>query len=67
VWMQTCAAVGAYDGDASNACRFEDADAAIASGNLLAMLWGGHPSLVKVGAFADLDEKVAAVRKLLND
>src|SRR5688572_16811831 len=60
VWMQTCAAVGAYDGDASNTCRFEDADAAIASGNLLAMLWSGHPRLVKVDAYADLDEKICA-------
>jgi predicted ATPase len=65
VWMQTCAAVGAYDGDASNSCRFEDADAAIASGNLLAMLWSHHPRLIKVDAYADLDEKVRAVRKLL--
>jgi len=46
-------------------CRFEDADAAIASGNLLAMLWSGHPGLVKVDAFADLDEKVNAVRRML--
>ncbi len=65
VWMQTCAAIGAYDGDASNSCRFEDADAAIASGNLLAMLWSGHPKLIKVDAFADLDEKVRAVRRVL--
>jgi hypothetical protein len=65
VWMQTCAAVGAYDGDVSNTCRFEDADAAIASGNLLAMLWSGHPKLAKVDAFADLNEKVNAVRRLL--
>jgi predicted ATPase len=65
VWMQTCATVGAYDGDASNSCRFEDADAAIASGNLLAMLWSGHPRLLRVDAYADLDEKIRAVRDLL--
>lgn len=65
VWMQTCAAVGAYDGDASNTCRFEDADAAIASGNLLAMLWSGHPRLMKVDAFTDLDEKVREVKRHL--
>jgi hypothetical protein len=63
--MQTCAAVGAYDGDASNSCRFEDADAAIASGDLLATLWSGHPALVRVDAFGDVNEKVAAVRALL--
>src|SRR3954452_22879758 len=34
IWMQTCAAVGAYDGDASNSCRFEDAEGAVASGEL---------------------------------
>jgi hypothetical protein len=65
VWMQTCAAVGAYDGDVSNTCRFEDADAAIASGNLLAMLWSGHPQLIKVDAFTNLDEKVREVKRHL--
>jgi predicted ATPase len=65
IWMQTAAAVGTYDGDASNTCRFEDADAAIASGNLLAMLWAGHPNLVKVDAFPSLEEKIAAVRQML--
>jgi predicted ATPase len=67
IWMQTCAAVGAYDGDASNACRFEDADAAVASGNLLALLWGGHPQLTRVDAFEHLDEKVVEVRSLLTE
>jgi predicted ATPase len=66
IWMQTCAAVGAYDGDASNTCRFEDADAAVASGNLLAMLWGGHPRLTRVDAFERLDNKVQAVRQLIS-
>jgi predicted ATPase len=66
VWMQTCAAVGAYDGDASNACRFEDADAAIASGNLLAMLWSAHPRLLRVDAFIYVDDKLEAVRRLLD-
>ena len=62
IWMQTCAAVGAYDGAASNTCRFEDADAAVASGNLLAILWSGHPRLVRIDAFADLNDKIEAVR-----
>jgi predicted ATPase len=66
IWMQTCAAVGVYDGDTSNACRFEDADAAVASGNLLALLWGGHPRLSRVDAFQHLDEKVQAVRRLVS-
>jgi predicted ATPase len=66
IWMQTCAAVGVYDGDASNACRFEDADAAVASGNLLALLWGGHPRLTRVDAFERLDEKIRVVRQLMS-
>jgi hypothetical protein len=62
VWLQTAAAIpGLYDADASNPCRFEQADAAIASGNLLRALWGGHRRMVEVGAFANLDQKVAAV------
>lgn len=66
IWMQTCAAVGTYDGDTSNACRFEDAGAAIASGNLLATLWSGHPRLVRVDAYPHLDEKVRAVAGALD-
>jgi predicted ATPase len=65
IWMQTAAAVGVYDGHSSNPCRFEDAEAAIASGNLLKSLWAGHPHLVHVGAFARLEEKIQAVRELL--
>jgi hypothetical protein len=29
IWMESAAALGLYDGDASNFCRFEDAPAAI--------------------------------------
>jgi predicted ATPase len=67
VWLQTAATIpGLYDADASNPCRFEHADAAIASGNLLRQLWGGHPRMVEVGAYAGLEEKVAAVVEVLN-
>jgi predicted ATPase len=66
VWMQTCAVVGAYDGDASNTCRFEDADAAIASGNLLAELWSGHPRLVRIDAYPNVEDKVRAVAGALD-
>jgi predicted ATPase len=66
IWMQTAAAVGAYDGHSSNPCRFENAEAAIASGNLLKALWAGHPNLLLVDAYPRLDEKIAAVRKLLD-
>jgi predicted ATPase len=65
--LQTSAALGLYDGDDSNFCRFEDAEAAIASDNLLELLWQGHPRLLKVPAFATLDEKVARVRSVLLD
>src|SRR5215212_11170893 len=65
IWMQTAAAVGAYDGHSSNPCRFEDAEAAIASGNLLKALWAAHPNLLEVGAFARLEEKIEAVGRLL--
>lgn len=65
IWLETAAALGVYDGDASNSCRFEDADAAIASGEVLLKLWGDHPRLRKVPASAQLDDKLAAVWKLI--
>ena len=65
--LQTSAALGLYDGEDSNFCRFEDAEAAIASDNLLELLWRNHPRLTKVPAFHTLDEKIAAVRALLNE
>src|SRR5436305_9482535 len=43
VLLESSAAVGIYDGDASNPRRFEDAAGAIAAGQLLARLWEGHP------------------------
>jgi hypothetical protein len=64
--LETSAALGLYDGDESNFCRFEDADSAIASGKLLLKLWGDHPNLKHVGAFATLDEKVTAVEEVLS-
>jgi len=67
IWLETAAALGMYDGDASNACRFEDAQAAVESGNLLLRLWGGHPSLKHVGAFANLQDKVCAVMESVGE
>jgi predicted ATPase len=66
IWMESAAALGLYDGDASNSRRFEDAPAAIASGKLLLKLWGGHPNLKHVGAFASLDDKIRAVEEILS-
>jgi predicted ATPase len=67
ILLQTSAALGLYDGDASNACRFEDADAAVASDNLLELLWRGHPRLIKVPACVELDEKIANVRRVIDE
>ena len=63
--LESAAALGGhlYDGDASNAVRFEDAAGAIASGRLLETLWAGHPRLRLVPAAQDLADKIAAVRR----
>jgi predicted ATPase len=65
VWLETAAALGIYDGDASNTVRFEDAAGAVAAGHKLLDLWGPHPNLKHVGAFVSLEDKIAAVRELL--
>ena len=65
ILLPTSAALGLYDGDDSNFCRFEDAEAAIASDNLLELLWRDHPRLTKVAAFHTLEEKMASVRAIL--
>jgi len=67
IWLETSAALGLYDGDESNFCRFEDAESAIQSGQLLLKLWGAHPRLRHVGAFATLDEKVIAVEEAISN
>jgi predicted ATPase len=69
IWMESSAALGQtfYDGDASNFCRFEDAGAAVASGRLLLNLWKAHPKLHHVGAFASVDDKLDAVREVIED
>ena len=61
IWLETSAVLGAYDGDESNFCRFEDAAGAIRSGELLKQLWSGHPRLQLVSAYGALADKVAAV------
>src|SRR5438552_17919930 len=65
ILLETTAAIGLYDGDESNFCRFEDPAGAIASGELLRQLWSGHPHLHFVAAYEKLDEKLAAVRAAL--
>ena len=65
IWLETSAVLGLYDGDSSNACRFEHPEAAIASGQLLAQLWGVHHTLQMVDAYPSLMDKTAAVERLL--
>jgi predicted ATPase len=65
IWMQSSAALGLYDGDSSNPRRHEAADAAIASGNLIAELWRGHPHYQTVVAYPTLSQKIFAVERLL--
>ncbi|HEX8339828.1 MAG TPA: ATP-binding protein [Tepidisphaeraceae bacterium] len=65
VWLETAAALGIYDGAASNPVRFESPAAAIESGLLLKMLWGGHPALHHVGAFVSIEDKIDAVDEVL--
>ena len=65
IWLQTSAALGLYDGDASNTCRFEHPAAAIESGLLLTRLWGAHPNLQKVDAYHHMQDKISEVERLL--
>jgi predicted ATPase len=65
IWLESSAALGLYDNDASNFCRFEDAPGAIRSGELLKQLWSGHSKLQIVGAHHDLQDKIAAVESQL--
>ncbi len=67
LWLQTAAAISIYDGEDSNFCRFEDADAAVASGEMLMKLWGDHPTLRTVPASIDLDDKYFAILSVLDD
>ena len=65
IWMQTGAALGLYDGDASNPIRFEKPEAAVESGNALTELWGDHPLLHRVGAYPRFEDKLARVGDML--
>jgi predicted ATPase len=65
IWLETAAALGIYDGDASNDCRFEDPAAAIESGKLLIKLWGDHPKFHRVHAQPHLEDKIAEIHRLL--
>jgi predicted ATPase len=65
IWMQTGAALGLYDGEASNAVRFEKPAEAVESGNALVRLWGDHPRLIQVAAYPRFEDKLAVVEAML--
>jgi len=67
IWLQTAAAIRIYDGSDSNACRFEDADAAVRSGEVLKNLWRDHPRFLTIDAHILLDDKVNAIRRTILD
>jgi predicted ATPase len=65
ILLETCATLGLYDGANSNFCRFEDAAAAVRSSEQLKQLWADHPHVVYVDSYPDLDDKIDAVRRAL--
>ncbi len=65
ILLETCATLGLYDGANSNFCRFEDAAAAVRSSEQLKQLWADHPHVVYVDSYPNLDDKIDAVRRAL--
>jgi predicted ATPase len=65
IWLESGAAIGRYDGSASNPCRFEDASDALATGEKLANVWRSHPQFLTVLACDTIDQKIAQVDELL--
>lgn len=66
IWLESAAAVGSYDGEKSNPHRHEDAQTAIATGDLLRRLWGEHPRLYLVAATPRLEDKLGRVEQILD-
>jgi predicted ATPase len=65
ILLQTAAAIGIYDGSASNPVRFEDAAGALAAADTLERLWSGHPNLVRVQACVGLHDKFKTVQQII--
>ena len=65
ILLQTAAAIGIYDGSASNPVRFEDAAGAIAAADALERLWSGHRNLVRVQACGNLHDKFKTVQQII--
>lgn len=66
IWLESAAAIGLYDGDASNSCRFEDAAGAIECGRRLESVWADHPHLFRIGARPTFEDKLAAVERAIH-
>ncbi len=66
IWLQTSAAIGAYDGDRSNSARREAPTTAVAIGRRLRDLWSGHPRFWCVDAYPTMDQKITAVERIIN-
>lgn len=65
IYLQTCAVLEVYDGDASNPFRHEDRAGAIRCDEAIARLWRQHPRFVAVMACREMGRKVQAVRETL--
>jgi predicted ATPase len=65
--LETCAAIGLYDHDASNPVRFEDPAGAIEAGNRLVELWAGHPRVRHVNACEKIEQKIEGVDAVLRE
>ena len=65
IWLQSCAAIGAYDGTASNPCRFEDERSALDTGARLEQVWQPHPRFFRVDAYPSIEQKIRRVREIL--
>jgi len=64
--LESAAALGQYDGDASNDVRFETAQQSLENGKLLEYLWGSHPHLIRISATVELREKIIAVESAID-
>lgn len=66
IWLESCAAIGLYDGDGTNPARFEDEQTALETGRRLHDLWKSHPAFHVVRACSKLEDKLEAVRVLID-
>jgi len=67
IFLETAASLGIYDGNESNACRFEDREGAIRSGQILMQLWEKHSRIIHVPASREIVEKVDAVERTIEE